>query len=73
MTSDYFISGLSFYRQRLVEPFVVLTKIRNMSVLVALCYVALAPPPRHQHLRCFHYPRRAWAATGIVVLWFVCL
>ena len=20
-----------------------------------LCYVALASPPRHQHLRCFHY------------------
>ncbi len=23
--------------------------------LVALCYVALASPPRHQHLRCFHF------------------
>ena len=30
-------------------------KITRYTVLVALCYVALASPPRHQHLRCFHY------------------
>ena len=24
------------------------------AIIVALCYVALASPPRHQHLRCFH-------------------
>ncbi len=24
-------------------------------------------------LQCSSYPRRAWAATGIVVGWFVCL
>ena len=24
------------------------------KLLVALCYVALASPPRHQHRRCFH-------------------
>ena len=21
----------------------------------ALCYIALTPPPRHQHPQCFHY------------------
>ena len=25
------------------------------KLLVALCYVALASSPRHQHLRCFHF------------------
>ncbi len=25
------------------------------KLLVALCYVALAPPPRHQHPRCFNF------------------
>ena len=30
-------------------------KITRYTVaIVALCYVALKPPPRHQHLRCFH-------------------
>ena len=26
----------------------------KLLVLVALCYVALASPPRHQHPQCFH-------------------
>ncbi len=32
-------------------------KQKCSSVLVASCYVALASPPRHQHLRCFHGTR----------------
>ncbi len=27
----------------------------NETLLVALCYVGLAPPPRHQHPRCCHW------------------
>ena len=26
----------------------------HVLLVAALCYVALASPPRHQHLRCFH-------------------
>ena len=28
---------------------------------------------RHRYSTLVCYPRRAWAATGIVVCWFVCL
>ncbi len=27
----------------------------SLMLLAALCFVALAPPPRYQHPRCFHY------------------
>ncbi len=31
-------------------------KMSNVCIaLVDLCYVALAPPPRHKHPQCFHY------------------
>ena len=26
-----------------------------LMLFAALCFVALAPPPRYQHSRCFHY------------------
>ncbi len=29
--------------------------VYKIKLLVALCYVTLASPPRHQHLWCFHY------------------
>ncbi len=46
--------------------------------IVALCYVTLASPPRHQHLRCFHYIYTYWiapppspcTATSVLSLWY---
>ena len=34
---------------------ILLQKIMFKAIIIALCDVALASPPRHQHLRCFHY------------------
>ena len=34
--------------------FIIIIIINVCIKASALCYVALAPPPRHQHLRCFH-------------------
>ena len=39
-----------------ISEFLHAAKLNCLScALVALCYVALASPPRHQHLWCFHY------------------
>ncbi len=34
---------------------IIIINVCIKASLVALCYVALAPPQRHQHLRCLYY------------------
>ena len=59
----------SFLTIIMVDHYPLCEFLHAAKLSVALCYVALASSPRHQHLRCFHYLRVL--LVGAVELTFV--